>query len=346
MSEATVAVTIVTYNSERFIRQCIESVFQQDYPINQLVLVDNASSDTSASILNGYRDRATVVLNTTNTGFAGGQNQAIHLTQSDWILVLNPDVRLSPTFISELIAAAEIEFRIGTVCGKLLQMSPEGQISSPPRIDSTGIFFTPNLRHLDRGSQEVDHGQYDTPEYVFGATGAAALYRRRMIDDVSEAGEFFDRDFFAYREDADVAWRAQILGWTCIYSPRAVAWHVRSVLPSNRRSLPAVLNMHSVKNRFLLRIKNATALLYRRHGLAMTARDAAVIAACFVYEWTSLRGLWLALRYLPSSLRKRRRLMVRKRTSDAYIVSWFSDHPVSHPAIMQSTAVGDTEARL
>src|SRR5271165_1953188 len=73
-----------------------------------------------------------------------------------------------------------------------------------PKVDSTGIYFTPNLRHLDRGSLEVDNGHYLNYEYVFGATAAAALYRREMIDDISIGGEFFDADFFVYREDADV----------------------------------------------------------------------------------------------------------------------------------------------
>ena len=75
------------------------------------------------------------------------------------------------------------------------------------------------LRHLDRGSQEVDNGHYLNFEYVFGATAAAALYRRQMIDDISIDNEFFDPDFFVYREDADVAWRAQLMGWRCIYTP-------------------------------------------------------------------------------------------------------------------------------
>lgn len=346
MSAPTVAVTVVSFNSERYLRQCIESVFDQDYPIAQLVLIDNASSDASASILNEYAGRAQVVFNRVNTGFAAAQNQAIELTATDWVLVLNPDVRLTRNFVRELITAGEADAAIGTVCGKLLQMSPDLTAPEPPRIDSTGIFFTSNLRHLDRGSREIDRGQYDAPEYVFGATGAAALYRRKMIDDVAYGTEFFDRNFFAYREDADVSWRAQILGWTCLYTPYAVAYHVRSVLPSNRRSLPAVLNMHSVKNRFLLRIKNSTGALYRQHGVAMTIRDAAVIAACFVYEWASLRGLWLALRYLPDSVRKRRHSMRRKRVSDDYVVSWFSDHPVSRPATMPNAAVGDAGARV
>jgi len=86
-----------------------------------------------------------------------------------------------------------------------------------------------------------------------------------MIEDVSLGGEFFDPDFFVYREDADVAWRAQLMGWRCLYTPHARGYHVRSVLPGNRRALPGIINMHSVKNRFLMRIKNMTGDLYKRN---------------------------------------------------------------------------------
>ena len=140
--------------------------------------------------------------------------------------------------------------------------------------------MTANMRHFDRGSLQRDQGQYESAEYVFGATGAACLYRRRMIADISLKGEFFDDDFFAYREDADVAWRAQLLGWKCLYVPSAVAYHVRSVLPSNRSEISAVINMHSVKNRWLLRIKNITPSLYRKHFFSISARDLVVLGAC------------------------------------------------------------------
>ena len=91
--------------------------------------------------------------------------------------------------------------------------------------------------------------------------------------DISLNGEFFDADFFAYREDADLAWRAQLFGWKCLYTPLAVAYHVRQVLPEKRSALPALINMHSVKNRWLMRIKNTTAHLYARHFVAITVRD-------------------------------------------------------------------------
>jgi GT2 family glycosyltransferase len=146
-----------------------------------------------------------------------------------------------------------------------------------------------------------------------------------MIEEISIEGEFFDEDFFAYREDADVAWRAQLIGWKCLYTPFAIAYHVRSVLPSNRRSVPAVLNMHSVKNRWLLRIKNMTGGVYRRYWLPITMRDLAVIGGCLAYEWRSLPAFWLVFRNLRPTLAKRRAIMERRRSSDDQLAAWFSN---------------------
>jgi GT2 family glycosyltransferase len=241
-------------------------------------------------------------------------------------------VRLPRSFLSTLLAAAEADSSAGTICGKLLAMGEDFEIPPQPILDSAGIYFTPNLRHFDRGSRTADTGQYDRFEYVFGATAAAALYRGDMIRDISIAGEFFDADFFAYREDADVAWRAQLLGWHCLYVPLAVAYHVRNVLPSNRRSLPAIINMHSVKNRFLIRIKNMTPDLYRRHWLAITLRDLVVIGACFIYEFHSLRAFALIARAWRRTFSKRRDIMRRRRATNESIARWFSFDPVSFPA--------------
>jgi GT2 family glycosyltransferase len=169
-------------------------------------------------------------------------------------------------------------------------------------------------------------------EYVFGASAAAALYRRAMIDDISVDGQFFDVDFFAYREDADVAWRAQLLGWRCLYTPAAVSYHVRSVVPGNRRAVPAVLNMHSVKNRFLMRIKNATGDLYRRFWAPMTARDLLVLGGILVTEPRSLAALWRLARCLPNALRSRRIIMSRKVATGEAIAQWFGAAPMA-PAL-------------
>ena len=153
-----------------------------------------------------------------------------------------------------------------------------------------------------------------------------------MIDDVSIDGEFFDPDFFVYREDADVAWRAQLLGWKCLYAPYARGYHVRKVLPGNRRALPPEINMHSVKNRFLMRIKNISADLYWRNFVSITARDAVVVTCCLLWEHTSLKAFWYLAKGLKRVMGKRRLIQAKQRVDNEYMASWFKYAPVSRQA--------------
>jgi GT2 family glycosyltransferase len=325
-------VAIVTYNSERYIRRCLEGILEQEGVATEIVVVDNASSDGTRAILRRFRNRIRTILNDRNLGFAEAQNQAIRASGADWVLTLNPDVLLLPHFIRTLRDAGQSDASAGTVCGKLLSIGPNFRPLAEQRLDSTGIFFTPAMRHFDRGWHEPDSPEFDSMEYVFGASAAAALYRREMIDDVSIDGNFFDPDFFCYREDADVAWRAQLMGWKCLYAPYARGYHVRKVLPGNRRALPAEINMHSVKNRFLMRIKNISPNLYWRNWFSITARDLMVVMCCLMWEHTSLKAFWLLARNLPRVLAKRRRIQAARRVDDQYMASWFQYAPVSKRA--------------
>jgi GT2 family glycosyltransferase len=331
-----VTVTIVTYNSGQFIERCLEAVRRQEYWPLEVIIVDNSSTDGSAGLLAGYKRLARVIHNDRNVGFAAAQNQAIGASRGDWVLTLNPDVRLHPDFIERLVAAGRLDAKVGVVCGKLRRATPDLGIPAEPRIDSTGIYFTPTLRHLDRGWNEPDDGRFRQAEYVFGASAAAALYRRDMISDVALDDGFFDPDFFTYREDADVAWRAQLMGWRCIYVPHAVGYHVRRVVPGNRRSTPAVLRMHSVKNRFLMRVKNMTSDLYRRQWLPMTLRDLLVVGGCLLSEPGSLPAFWRIAKCFRRALAKRRQIMSRRKASDDYMASWFRERPRSHPLKVQA----------
>ena len=326
-----VSLTIVTYNSGRFIRKCLDAALGQKYPRMEIVVIDNASTDGTVDILEHYEDRCRVVYNDENVGFAAAQNQAIGLARGDWVLTLNPDVFLLPGFLEALLEGARVDPSVGTVCGKLFTISPAFDIPDEPIVDSTGIYFTPMLRHFDRGSRECDNGHYLRYEYVFGATAAAACYRREMIEDVSVDGEFFDPDFFAYREDADLAWRAQLLGWKCLYVPYAKAYHVRKLRPGMRRSVPAEINMHSVKNRFLMRFKNITAGLYLRNLVPITVRDLGILLYCLIGEQSSIKAFYLTFRNLKRALEKRRWIQSRRRVDDAYIEQWFRFTPVSLP---------------
>jgi len=329
-----VSVTIVTYNSGRFIKRCLESVLDQKYPFKEIIVIDNNSSDGTIDILEPFegREGCRIFYNEENIGFAAAQNQAIRYSNAEWVLTLNPDVLLLQGFLEALVNAGSLDKKVGTVCGKLLTMTAGFDFPEEPLVDSTGIYFTPNLRHLDRGSLQVDNGHFREYEYVFGATAAAALYRREMIDDIAIKGEFFDEDFFVYREDADVAWRAQLMGWKCLYAPYAKGYHVRKAFPGNRRALAPEINMHSVKNRFLLRMKNISWDLYWRNFVSITLRDIVVVACCLLWEHTSLKAFPFVLQNWRKVIEKRREIMERRRVDDAYIASWFNFEPVSKPA--------------
>jgi GT2 family glycosyltransferase len=326
-----VSVLITTYNSAGVLEACLHSVFAQDYPNVEVIVVDNASADGTRGVLERIGHGVRVFHNEINTGFAAAQNQGMAHAHGDWLLSLNPDVILSREFISKLVAAGEADSRTGAVCGKLLRWRPGEADERTQIIDSTGIYFLRNLRHLDRGSDQIDRGQYERMEYVIGATGAAALYRRKMVEDVSVDGEFFDEDFFAYREDADVAWRAQLLGWRCLYTPQAVAWHVRRVTPERFKELPDLINRHSIKNRFLMRAKNLSWPLYLRLLGPIALRDSLIFGYCLLFRPRLLSGLSALWTGRGAIREKRAWIQSRRRTADAEMAKWFCNQPRSYP---------------
>ena len=251
---ASVSVVMTTYNSAATLESCLNSIVAVDYRPLDVIIVDNASSDATRDILRRFEPRFRVLYNRENVGFCGAQNQAIRAAQGDWLLSLNPDILLAPNFIDELIRAAERDSSVGSVTGKLLRWIPGEGDGRSRQIDSTGIYFVRNLRHFDRGAEEIDQGQFDSPEYVFGATGAAAAYRRQMVEDVSIDGQFFDEDFFAYREDADLSWRAQLLGWKCLYVPTAAACRGDiQALPAQQLCPPAQIRILAVSKEIFVK---------------------------------------------------------------------------------------------
>lgn len=251
---ATISVCIVTYNSASDIRACLEAVKSQSYPIASVVIVDNASTDHSIDEIESWDSggiNLVLMNNKINNGFAGGQNQAIAASQSDYVLVLNPDVRIHEDYVKCLVNELEKESKAGSATGKLVS-GLDHQI-----IDSTGLVMGYLRQARDRGAGEAAV-RWEEPAYIFGTSGAASLYARRMITEISIAGEFFDEQFFAYKEDVDVAWRAQLLGWKAKYVPEAHAIHARGWKKGGRKEIPLFVRQHSYNNRFFLLIKNET----------------------------------------------------------------------------------------
>ncbi len=326
-----VLVSIVTFNSARYLEDCLGSLRNQTFREFVTCLWDNASVDRTLEIATACGDMLhTSHFSCSNLGFCAAHNRIIASIASDYVLVLNPDVALDPGFLAVLVRALDRDMRAGSATGKLWRGPANSQ--QQRLLDTTGIYFTRNQRHLDRGADKPDDGQYDRQEYVFGASGAAAFYRRAMLEEVKIRGQYFDESFFAYREDADLAWRAQWLGWRCLYVPEATGYHVRRVMPERRAELPAEINMHSFKNRFLMRVKNMDIGTYARFFIPITFRDAAAVSYVLLREWSSLRAVPLLFHALPQAWAVRKALRHHRRASPKEIRSWFSNHPKSIPA--------------
>ncbi len=211
-----------------------------------------------------------------------------------------------------------------------------------PLVDSTGIYFTPNLRHLDRGSLEAR--QRPLPQLRIRVRrhrrrrSLPARNDRRHLD----RRRVFRRRFLRLprRRRRRLARAADGLEMpVCALRARAIT--CATLCPATAALLPAEINMHSVKNRFLLRMKNMTWDLYRRNFFSITARDIVVVGCCLLWEHTSLKAFPFLFRNWKSVMAKRREIMMRQRVDDAYMASWFSFTPVSKPAPKKFAAAVD-----
>jgi GT2 family glycosyltransferase len=303
---------------------CVAGLREQTFPNLAVYLIDNDSSDNSGGLAERLLPNAKLIRRDTNVGYAAGHNQAIRMSSSDYFLALNPDVRLMPGYVSRLVEALESDSQVGMAQGKLLSSKLLDGILQPEHtIDSAGLWVSKTRRNGDRGIGEPDTGQYDQEEDIFGAAGAAPLYRRKMLEDIRIGGEYFDETFFLYREEVDLAWRAQWRGWRCRYVPTAVAYHTRSYSPRTRREQPTWLRQLQYRNRYLMLVKNDSMQNMLWHLPYLIATEVTALAYLLFVERELLPCYVDVLRHLPEMLRKRRTIMATRRVSSREFRRWF-----------------------
>lgn len=189
----------------------------QTYPLFEIIFVDNMSSDGSVDYIKKSHPSVIIIENKVNLGFAKANNIGIQKAKGELIITLNNDTEAMPQWIEELVNVALSNEKAGICSSKMMLMSDHNL------IDSTGLCISRSGACWDRGQYEIDTGKYESVEEVFGACAGAALYRKKMLDEIG----LFDEDFFSYMEDVDIALRARLAGWKCLYAPKAVVYHYR-----------------------------------------------------------------------------------------------------------------------
>ena len=311
-----VSIVVVAHDDAADLPVSLASAVAQEGVSCETIVVDNASRDGSGNVAAGFSPAVRLIALPENLGFAEGMNRGIEASSGRYVLALNPDCRLMPDFAALLTRRLDAHSETGSASGRVFRAQGPG-LAPTDRLDTTGLYFTPSGRHFDRDSGAPAGGRSLAEGEVFGTSGAAGFYRRAALEAVRISTGFFDADFFLYREDADLAWRLQKMGWKCLYVPAAVAFHRRKNLPERRRAMSAVANLHSVKNRFLLRINNETPGHFLRTLVPTLARDLVVVAACLTVErsslpafswlWRNRKRLWEKRREIAAKVRARGR---------------------------------------
>lgn len=294
---------VLTYNGRELLEIALPSLAAQRFHDVRTVVVDNGSRDDTIPWLREHWPEIEIVALAQNVGVTAGLNACFDAADTEFVALLNNDLELDPDCLGELVAALREHPRAGSVTAKLLDFHDRSV------IDGAGDLFIWHGLPARRGHGERDRGQYDRAQPVFGACGAVAVYRRAALDAVGP----FDESFFAFYEDSDWAFRAQLLGWECRYVPSAVAYHMGSATVG--AAATDFSRYHLWRNGVWLVAKNypALALVLQAPRIAVGhvghLRDA--IREHRLGIWR--RALTDALRGLPAVLR-RRRVVQRGRT--------------------------------
>jgi len=213
-----ISIIILTYNSIKFIKSCLDSIFTQDFSQLEIIIVDNNSSDGTVDFIKKSYSQVNLIENKINLGAAKARNQGIEISTGDWILTLDCDVVLERNFLANIAETVNnLPPNVGIIQPKILK-------SDRKTIYSKGIFISSFRRFYDIDQGIIDDGDLEN-SYIFGACCASAIYRRKMLEELKEDSGYFDDRFFFLVEDVDIAWRANKLGWKSILIPKLACYH-------------------------------------------------------------------------------------------------------------------------
>lgn len=305
-----IAVVIPNWNGEDYLKKSIDSVLSQNVPCS-LIVVDNGSVDSSRKMLESYGEKIFTIYHKTNQGFAGGVNSGIRYAiknNFDAIALLNNDAIAEKDWLQKL--SMHLKKDVGIVTSLILD-------STGKHIDTTGDQMTVWGFPYPRGrGKPYLKNKYQNPEFVFGASGGASLYSTSMLKQIG----LFDEDFFAYYEDVDLSWRAQLAGWRVLFVPNAKVYHKISATSSRLKGFTVY---HSFKNMRLLVLKNTTKglrrIIYPRFYIMFSLfQIKAFFSRNILYM---LRGSFMGIFLMPKKVLEKRAFSNHIVTSNKYILN-------------------------
>ncbi len=291
-------------------RACLDSLRAQSFQDFDVAVVDNGSTDDSLQILAEDYPQVRIVGWETNRGVAAAFNEGVRQCRGELLALLNNDMEVAPDWLAALVQALERDPKAGAAASKILFIDRR-------TINSAGDVYRRDGIPGNRGVHEIDQGQYDRTEYVFGASGGASLFRRQLFDEIG----FFDERLVSYCEDVDWAWRLQLAGYRCLYVPEAVAYHWGSATGGGE-----LASYYCGRNFIRVLFKNLPGAVMRRHWRAILGRELSLALEALRHgrepaARARLAGQLAGLRSVPEALRQRKWTMSMKRVSDDYIES-------------------------
>ncbi len=304
-------VVIPNWNGREELPACLDSLLRQSAPAD-IVVVENGSTDGSAALLAKDYPQVTVLPQKKNLGFAGGVNVGIqYALDSDYtyVALFNNDAVAHTDWLKHLLQVLTDNQEAGIATCKLMD-------SQKIHLDSTGDMYTIWGLPYPRGRGEPVGAQYDTATEVFGASGGASLYRADMLKQIG----LFDEKFFAYYEDVDISFRAQLADWKVCYAPKAIAYHQIGATSSKMKGFTTYQTM---KNLPMLFWKNTPwRFVPRMFPRLFFAYWLMMFRALFDGRgWPALKGQVVFLKNLPYTFSQRRKIQTMKTASDTYIWS-------------------------
>lgn len=306
-----VSVVIPNWNGMQYLQTCLDALRAQTYPALELIIVDNASTDGSRAFIARHYPEVRLVVLPENRGFTGACNVGMRAALGTFVILLNNDTEVVAGWAAAVVDAFERYPDAGMVASKMMLMR------RPNIFHAAGDFYRVDGVPGNRGVWERDAGQYNETAYVFGACGGAAAYRRVMLDEIG----LLDDDFFYSCEDVDLAWRAQLAGWRCIYAPDALLYHA---LGGSGGSV--VASYHNGRNFIYVLVKNYPARLFRKYWWRIVLAQLRISWAALKQirgeeARATLRGQLAGLWGMPRMWGKRRAIQRSRKVTIEYLES-------------------------